>query len=499
MSSTAPGIYTTVTAAAPSQSQSAPTGNWFVTGITQQGPVGLPVPITSLTDYTNFLGARASESDSYNIQYNLYDALDEYFHDGGVIAYVSRVTGPAAGTATVSLFDNVSALSMTIRAAGPGAWGNNLSVIVSSGVNSSYNIQVLNAGAVVATSPALFAAVDAQVWFNSENIWQVEVAVTAGSGGVPVNGTFTLGSGSDDNASITDTQWTNALTAFTDAYGPGQVSAPGHTTVAGYESLTAHAYNFNRVAFLDVADSASASTLESQASSVQTGSATPDYAAMFAPWIIIPGLSSVNPNASSPVPNRVVPPSAFAAAVVAKSDQTNDTNAPAAGNNGQSSYAVGVTQAYVESDRSNLNVAGVDLVRVINTVVTLYGYRSLAVNPNWTYLNNVRFRMQVIYDFDQIGEGFVFKKIDGKGQLFSTFNGALAGKCQQYWVNNSVYGATADQAFAVNTGPQVNTSATIANNEINAVVSMIMSPFGEVVNINVVKFLTNATIPGALA
>lgn len=496
MTTKAPGVYTTVTAAVSSSSTGAATGQWFVTGITQQGPVGVPVPITSMTDYVTFLGPRTQETDSFNIQYNLYDALDEYLHDGGVTAYVSRVVGPGAGTARVSVVDGSAVTSMTISAAGPGAWGNNLTVnIVNNG--TSYTMTVLNSGVPVATSPNLFYAIDAQNWFNAQNLWQVQIVVTAGSGGIPVTTLATLSSGSDDNSHITDTQWTGALTAFTESYGPGQVSAPGHTTTAGYTALSNHAAAFNRVALLDVADASSASNLVTQAQTIQSNSTFEDYTGLFAPWVIIPGISTSNPGASSPVPNRVVPPSALAAALMSANDVTHDANNPAAGPNGQSSYAIGVTQTYTATDRDTLNNASVNIIRNYNSVITVYGYRSLATDPSWTYLNNVRMRMQMINDFAILGENYMFEQIDGKGQLFSTFNGALAGQCQRYWVNGSLYGDTAQQAFNVNTGPQVNTPTTISNSQINAIVSVRLSPFAETVNINVVKYLSNATIPNS--
>ena len=500
MPNLAPGVYTTVTAAASSNRTGAPTGQWFVTGITQQGPVGVAIPITSMVDYVNYLGARTQATDSYNIQYNLYDALDEYFHDGGVIAYVSRVVGPTAGTATVSLADNSSITSLTISAAGPGAWGNNLSVAV---VNSGtyYTIKIINNGVTVVTSPNLYSAADAQTWFSAQKNWQTQVNITAGSGGLPASiSGAALSGGSDTNGNISDTQWTAALAAFNDSYGPGQVSAPGHTTPTGYQSLITHAETFNRVALLDDTDASSAATVITQAQAAQSAAAaappyTPDYAGFFGPWVIIPGLTSSNPGSTSPIPNRVVPPSALVAALMAANDVTNDANTPAAGNNGQSTYAIGVTQTYNATDRASLNAAGVNIVRNLAGVVTLYGYRSLSLDPNWLYLNWCRMRMQMINDFGVIGENFVFDEIDGKGQLFSTFNGALSGKCQKYWVDGSLYGATAQDAFSVNTGPQVNTPTTIANNQINAVVSVRLSPFGETVNINVVKYLSNAVVP----
>ena len=51
--------------------------------------------------------------------------------------------------------------------------------------------------------------------------------------------------------------------------------------------------------------------------------------------------------------------------------------------------------------------------------------------------------------------------------------------------------------FQINTGNQVNTPTTIAAGQINAQVSMKMSPFGEVVIIEVIKYAVNSTLPPA--
>ena len=518
--SIAPGAYVTVTAAPPSPNTGDPTGAWFVTGPTVAGPVGVAVPVASLTDFVNFFGPRVSYS-------TLYDALDEYFHDGGVQAYVSRVFGPSAATAQAVIPDRTTPTpqnTLIIKACGPGAWANQnssvlgLTVVVANGsVSNSYTITVYGGGTTtgtpIVTSPNLFTPADAVTWFGAQNSWQTQVVVVnqgALTGGVvtstnnPAPGTYTLGGGSDDVTGIVEATWTNALTAFNATFGPGQVSAPGHTTTAGYGALANHALAYGRVALLDAADSpALNTTLITQAQAAQGASTDASYSAIFAPWIILPGLTSVNPAANSPVPNRVCPPSALAAALMSKNDIANDSNRAAAGPNGQSKFAIGVTQNYPATTnvatnttgRGDLNAAGVNIILQLNGVTTLYGFRSLSLDPNWTSLSSVRMRMQMVYEFDNIANGFVFGEIDGKGQLFAQLNGALAGKCQQYWINNSLYGLNPQDSYAVNTGPQVNTPASIAAGQINAQVLVRLSPTAEVVQINVVKYLSSATLP----
>ena len=498
---TAPGVYTTVTTGPPSKNTNKATGTWFVTGLTGAGPTGVAVPITSLTDYVNYLGARVTYG-------ALYDALDEYFHDGGVLAYVSRVVGPAATAASVTLKDRAGSPlnTLTFTAAGQGVWGNNISVVVANGtVANSYTISISNNGVTVFTTPNLFTPADALTVINAMSDWVSLVnvtnanSVTAAPNNNPAVGTFSLTGGTDDNSNAAEANWTTALNVFQlGNLGPGQVSAPGRTTATSYQNITNHALAYNRVALLDVADSATASTLVTQAAGVQTGGSAasdPSYGGMFAPWVIIPGISTTNPGSTSPIPNRVVPPTAFAAALMAKNDSKKDANNPAAGINGQSSYIIGTTQSYNAVDSGTLNAAGVNVIKNVYGTYELYGYRSLATDPNWVFLNNVRMRMQMIYDFDVIGESYVFSQIDGTGHVFASFGGDLSGKCQQYWTNGSLFGATAQQAFQVNTGPQVNTATTIAAGQINATVTVRLSPFGETVDINVIKYLTTQNLP----
>ncbi len=524
---TAPGVTVSISTAPPSPNSNVSTGTWFVVGQTQAGPTGVAVPITSMTDYANYLGTRVSYG-------YLYDSLNEFFNDGGSLAYVSRIVGPSAAQATRVLQDNGGSPQNTLKfwAYGEGTWGNSLTVQVTAGTASnSYVLTITNTvTGLVTASPNLFSPTDAVTWANALNPWQVQVYITnlnstnsAPSNNPAVTGPINLAGGTDDTADVSETQWANALSTtgttspvnvtsgpggtttfqnFPTTLGPGQVSAPGHTTSTGYQNLANHAYNNTRVALLDVADSSVTATLTAQAAYIQAGGTAPatdpSYAAMFAPWLIIPGIFSTNPGASSPVPNRTIPPSALAAALMARNDLTNDANVPAAGTNGRSLYVIGTTQTYSAANLGTLNAAGVNIIRspYQNSGIQLYGYRSLATDPNWTYLNWVRFRMQVVNALNAIAENFVFAEIDGRGQVFARLNGAIAGQCQQWWLNGSLYGANSQNAYQVNTGPQVNTPTTIAAAQINVQVLLRFSPLGEMVNVSIIKYLSNQALPG---
>jgi hypothetical protein len=607
MASSAPGVNISVSASAASARNASPTGVWFVAG-TANGPSGIAVPIASMSDFTTYFGAVVntaltgrysiaatpnSGSSAFNIDSTkLYDALDVYFREGGVQAYVSRMTSNTnyfsgvatsssstsltlstatwtvnqfagqtvtAGASTAVVVSNTSTVltvsawtggtptstsaftvnyapatvtvgKITLNAVSTGSWANftsnssgpntGLQATVTGpypiGSNNSYIANIIYNGMTMATSPALGGEQDICNWVNSLPNYQALCTATYVSSGTtaalptvlatPV--AISLAGGADYN--VVDADLDKTLSAFVADFGAGQISYPGGTSAANYSMLTAYAQLTNRVAILDGADTATAATLTTAVSTLQTtaglvltklGSVYIDasYAGMFAPWVKIPGITQTNPNQiTGLVFNRTVAPSALAAAKMAQNDQANDCNVTAAGvGPGTSSYATGVTQAYNANDRGVLNSGGVNVIRNVPNVsqIAIYGSRSCANDANWVFLNNCRFRMQVIRELDIIAESFVFDEIDGRGQIFARLNGALAGQCQTYWVRRSIYGTDPSSAFQVNTGATINTPATIAAGQINAQVGLRMSPFGEFINISVTKYAANASLP----
>jgi hypothetical protein len=517
-----PGTTVNIGTAGPYSNTGAPTGTWFVLG-QAQGPSGVAVPVNSMNDFSTYFGSIVNSVVQGRYTYSasvdstlLYDALDVYFREGGIRTYVSRVCAAAAVVAT-----SATGAKFQFTAAGGGTWANSSSGTGSAGLvisisaatvgsNVVYSVQVLLNGNLIAASPGLGADLDVVNWINSLPLYQSLCTATYSAGGtstLPSSGTTVsiyVGTGSGatagTDASAADTDIPAALNAFAVTLGPGQVSYPGHTTALGYADLTQHAMAYNRVAFLDGVNTATTGTLTAAVTTLATTALTDgSYAAMFAPWLTCPGVANANPaGTAGAVFARTVAPSALAAARVAANDTVHDSNNPAAGvGSGTSVYATGVTQTYTPTNEGLLNAGGVNLIKVVTAVnqVTIYGFRSCSYDPNWVYLNNVRFRMQAVNDFSYIAEGFVFEEIDGRGQLFGRFNGALAGKCNQYWLHGSIYGASPADAFTVNTGPQVNTTATIAAGELIAQVNLRMAPFAEYVIINVVKYTISAPLP----
>jgi phage tail sheath protein FI len=466
-----PGTTVSLRQASPPRSTPTDIGTWFCTGITQKGPTS-PVVVNSIDDYTATFGARVSQG-------LVYDALDVFFQEGGSKAIVSRVVGPSPVYATVNLLDGSSVISLVATAKYYGSYANGMKVVVTG--TGPYTIQVQDSGSnVLETSGSLTTQADALAYGLTSQY--INLALGVGSA-IPAAGTRTLASGTDDYASAGDTQWLAALNLFTKDLGPGQVSAPGRTTSAAHANLIGHAAAYNRRALLDYADSASRSSLVT-AAGTDTALSNSQYAAGFAPWAIAPGVLNNT--------TRTVPFSAVAAGIIARNDQAGVTpNQPSAGTQyGVSRYILGISQvAWSDADRELLNNAGVNVVMNINGLPTIFGYRSLApsnVPADWLLFANSRLVMAIVAQAQAIGQGYVFRQIDGRGLLFADFQADLVGMLMPYFNDGSLFGDTPQAAFSVNVGPSVNTAATLAQLKLIAEISLQLSPNAEQVTLQIV-------------
>lgn len=472
-----PGISVTSRTSPPPRGSRTNTGTWFVVGTAERGSLAAPHAIRNMEEFRRYYGARTPSS-------ILSDSLETYFREGGVSAYVQRVAGPNAVAATRTFNDSSTAPSLKIDAKNPGAWGNNLTVGVStSEVSGEYYITVFLSGVQVDRSPSLADQGAAINWASNPEGWvTISLPVSAGGLDPAVISPAALSGGADDYAGVNDTIRIAGLALFDEDLGPGQVSVPGNTTTAVRAALLAHGRANNRQALLDSTDSGVASTLASEAQSLQGD----EYGALFGPWVKIPGLTLGT--------TRTVPPVSLAAGLIARSDGTQSPNDPAAGENGIARFVTAVTQtAFSGSDRTAINAAGLTLIRtrpIAGTdVINLYGLRTLAkpTDETWLQIGNQRLRMAITDKAKAIAEQFLFKPIDGKGTTIAAFGGALSGMLLGYFNDGSLYGDNSSDAFIVDVGDTVNTPTTIAARELHAIISLRMSPSAELVAIEIVK------------
>src|SRR4029077_16809193 len=376
-------------------------------------------------------------------------------------------------TGLLALKDASNVTSLNANASGPGAWSANFKIGVIAGLTTgTYRIVVTDSDdSIVEESSDLASQQAAVMW----SVYSAYIRITLGTSAEnpAVISPAAMRAGDDDRSNITDDEWATALGAFSKGLGPGQVLAPGRTTDTGHSQLLDHAATTNRAAILDLPDSSTAATLIASADAARTGNQR--YGASFAPWIIIPGVAGTI---------RVVPMSAAVAGLIARNDPSLGTNRASAGNAGLLRTSTDLSQpSWDDTTRENLNANSVNVVRRLFNGFRVYGFRSLTdglSDPNWVAFSNVRFIMFLRAELDEVGENYVFLEIDGQnGATINAFHADLGDVLIRHYNNGELFGNTPEEAFAIDTGPTVNTLQTIADGQLKAVVQVKVSPFAE--------------------
>lgn len=124
---TAPGVYVEEVSSGVKPIEAAGTSTAAFIGVTERGPLGRVVKTFNFTEYQALYGG-FTDGGRY-----LAHSVYQFFNNGGAACYVGRVA-PGADTASVAVLDRAGTPqdSMTFAASSPGAWGNEIKVVVDS-------------------------------------------------------------------------------------------------------------------------------------------------------------------------------------------------------------------------------------------------------------------------------------------------------------------------------------------------------------------------------
>ncbi len=466
----APGHYVRNRTGAPARGAPTGTGTWFAVGVTERGSTSTPVAVRSLADFATHMGGRVNTS-------SIYDAVDTFFACGGNLAYIGRVVGAGATAASKAFTGAGSAPALTVAAKDPGGWGNDLTAQIAASTGTGFIIVVSHHGVEVERSPELEDPAAAAQWAQSSTY----IRITADGTAKPtMAAAAALTGGTDDTAGVTTASWTKALELFRRDLGPGQVSAPGATTAPVQTAVLDHAAATNRVAYLDLPDTATVASLVGAASGLaQTTSGW--CGQVFAQWAVVRG-------AASGV-TRTVPYSAVQAGIQARGDVTRPwCDAPAAGDRGiLPPFVVGLSQTWTDGQRAALNDAGI--VAAINDSGDLKTYGAVGLGTGvWRQHHACRVRMKAEAELADVARHFVFRTIDGQGRTQGEFRDALRGRLMDGHTSGAIYGLTADDAFTVDTSDSINPPESKAAGELHAAVEITISPVGERVLIDLTSY-----------
>ena len=464
-----PGVIFTESSAPASRGAPTDTGTLFVSGVTELGLTNSAVALRSIADYQRAFGSRTTTSSA------VYDYLDVFFREGGSRAYVARQIGPGAVLATVNI-PGSTGTSIVATAKAAGTYYNGLSTkAVASG--SGFKLQVFQGSTMLAESAELTDKSQAPTFSNDY------VNFTASGGAnTPTTGStsYTLTGGTAGGA-ITQTEKDAALLAFPRTLGPGRVAAPGDNAAAMHAAMAVHAAANNRIAWVDLPDTATVGTVTS-AAATNTALGDSDRIAQFAGSVLVPGPGGIT---------RTVPLSAAQAGVEARRDRAlgeYGVGAVAAFDNYPYSYVTDFSQSYSDANIETLVLAGVNVGKDAYGANELYSYVTAQKRTDGTYwmLNAANIRMAIQAQAERIGHSFLGTVIDGQGRSLGALEGALKGVLQRYYEAGALFGDLPGDAFQVVVDFSNNPPSSLADGDVYASLNVRISPYAEFVTIDLV-------------
>jgi hypothetical protein len=440
--------------------------------VTSQGPL-TPQVINSFAQFQKVYGGRGTYAAIIS------DSTERYFAEGGSRLVFCRVFGATAKVAKAELENaGKSAKVLKIEAIGPGIWANTFKVVIAVVEATKYTITVQNAaGEVLEISPAFSKNEEAASWSKNSSY----ITVTSLAAENPGAATAELLGGTDETA-VTAANYETAAKKFSPEYGPGQISFSGVTSTEAIEGLFKVAYEQKRRAIADAPRTATKAELLALAAAIRA------LGEKARPGFIEGDWQEESPLAGTVSP-RWVPGSAYVAAKCAVIDSLGNPNLPVAGKQATLG-SLGKSSSFTEAEVEELYAAGINLCKIVNGQVRLYGNRT-PVNPQSDPLHlqfsNLRLDMAIIWNALAIEESYMFSQLDGEGKDTAAYGAALSGMMLHYYAIGAVFGATPQQAYIVDTGTDVNTTASEAEGNLNGTIAVRRSPGADQVNLNLVR------------
>lgn len=477
----APGVnVSTAVRSGPSGVVLNPSGQYFVVGLAERGPVDVPTKINSMADYRRVYGDRVTYG-------ALYDDLQMFFEAGGTQAWVLRVVGAAATTGTVTLDDTAAEETIKVDAASPGAWSSRISVQVeagSAGANSR-KVTVRLDGVIVETYNNLTTVAQFVSRFAASPYIRVTDlgSTTAEPGNLPVvAAAANLSVGVDDRAAVNAARIEASLPKFKIGYGDGAIGAPGFGATV-HSALIAHAKPYRRSAVLSGTRGASAGDYATLALALGTVPGS-ENAGLFGPYVqVSDGAGGL----------RTISPEGYVAAARAKAHDRNGSWAVGAGETSITPYILGVEAEWGRAEAEQLSAARVNPIRIVQNKIRLYDWRSLSANEtDYASLAVADLLNRLVTECEARLETFVFRTIDGRGQLFAEVKGVLIGILEPIRSAGGIFertvdGEVIDVGYSVDVSRNLNTEASLQRNEINAQVAVRPSPNASLINLTIVK------------
>ncbi|KUM51620.1 phage tail sheath subtilisin-like domain-containing protein [Rheinheimera sp. EpRS3] len=485
-----PGVYSEEVSLTTKSVNSVDTTTAAMIGVTQRGPVNIPILITSFNAFCQIFGGLLN----HNIYTNSLDALpyavQGFFLNGGQQLYVLRVIGPDSTFACTSLNNSCVPDTSTsdkpviwVYARYPGVWGNNVHVETRRCAGQEYDllIELRDDGKVVQSEVYKKLSTDPQHPRYAIKIVgcfqpQSTAASPAGESELirllivpqqettditapPDNGSYTLHNGCDDLTGLNeacyignpddDPHKRNGIYRLDDERDINLISVPGQTGALLQQALLNHCEKIRyRFAILDSPHNYNIKAVLQHRHQLNSS-----YGAIYYPWLVVPDIFGEQGSVLH------VPPCGHVMGIYARTDNTRGVwKAPA------NELVHGILQFEVtltHNDQNVLNPVGINTFRDFrstNRGLRLWGARTLSNDPQWQYVNIRRFLLFVQQSIEQSLQFTVFEHNNTK--LWATVKQAISNFLLGVWHSGALQGLKPEHAFFVHVGYNITMSQT---------------------------------------
>jgi hypothetical protein len=469
-------IVNTAVRSAPTAVNNAPAATFFVVGTAERGPTESTL-ITSLAQFEAYYGG-------YNAQFNLHSQIQTFFEEGGSQVYVVRATN-STSSGTLDLDDSGSNPVLTIDAANPGAWSDDLDIAVDTAAGN-FVVKVYYQDALVYSTNAVANASAAASDINNSVTAGLYVSATAtnGSAAVETAAAAPLVGGAEGSA-YAASDWVAELEKFDLSYGAGAVAIPGQYAQDVYDGLVAHGALFNRIAILGV-DPSNDTAEEVVAAALTTRELdSAESAAFYFPRVNIPGPGGTT---------LTVAPDGYVAAKRSVAHNSVGSWQAGAGAISLANFVTGTETRVDAAFGQELDDNGVNAIRIIQGGVRIYGARSASTDvDNFRYITAKDTLNYVAAQAGILMEDLVFSPIDGRRSVFGRVEARLIAVLEPMRSAGGLFegfttdGRQIDPGYSVEVSDAINPVTQLAEGIVRAKVGIRVSSTGDQIIIDIIK------------
>jgi phage tail sheath protein FI len=483
---TSPGVYvsesafTTSTVTGP-----ATTAAGFI-GTALRGPT-TPVGIESWGAYKALFGDISS---AYDLGYAVY----HFFANGGRTAYVTRVVGAGASNAAAT----ASTSNWSVRAANPGTWGNDITVVVdtstiTAGTTPAMTLTVKYQGVEVERWSEVSLNPDSSRFINnvvnnySKYVTTYGVTNYAGASYTVAAQTLTLTGGgngtalTDDTNAGTQAAWAAAVDTYDTIQGQLLLNLVGKSN----STIILDAINYVETrgdSFLIIDPNPTLKTDVNAIKQLVAQYGASSYAAVYYGM-----LSMSNPASGGTAALRETYPGGAIAGLYTRVDTERNVAKAPAGYGYEVRNTFGVTTAYTEAQVGNLYTDNINTLKTVpGAGVIVNGARTLKKTDITKFIPTRRSLNFIKANVDQISQFAVFEP-NGE-RLWADISARISNFLASFWSNGGLRGNSAGEAYYIVCDTSNNTTASIEAGEVNIEIGVALQTPAEFIVINISQF-----------